>query len=59
MVATIQGHLPGYWIVGAKIKPSVSGYNRQSGKLVIWLNKPAPPDMAITFSYFTFGIFND
>jgi hypothetical protein len=59
VVATIQGHFPGYWIVGAKIKPAVSDYNQQSGKLFVWLNKPAPPDTPITFSYFTFGIFND
>jgi hypothetical protein len=59
VVATIQGHFPGYWIVGARIKPSVSDYNQQSGKLVVWLNRPAPPDTAITFSFFTFGIFND
>lgn len=59
VVATIQGHFPGYWIVGAKVKPSVSDYNQQSGTLVVWLNKPAPPATPITFSYFTFGIFND
>jgi hypothetical protein len=59
VVATIQGHFPGYWIVGAKIKPPVSGYNHESGKLVVWLNKAEPPDTPITFSYFTFGIFND
>ena len=59
VVATIQGNVPGYWIVGAKIRPSVSDYNQQSGTLVVWLNKPAPPNTSITFSYFTFGIFND
>jgi hypothetical protein len=59
VVATIQGHYPGYWIVGAKIKPFTSDYNQGSGKLVVWLNQPAPPDTPITFSYFTFGIFND
>jgi len=59
VVATIQGHVPGYWIVGAKIRPFVSDYNNESGTLVVWLNKPAPPDTPIRFSYFTFGIFND
>ena len=59
VVATIQGHVPGYWIVGAKIRPFVSDYNKESGMLVVWLNKPAPADRPITFSYVTFGIFND
>jgi hypothetical protein len=59
VVATIQGHFPGYWIVGAKIKPFVSDYGQESGTLVVWLNKPAPADTPIPFSYFTFGIFND
>jgi len=59
VVATIQGHFPGYWIVGAKIRPFVSDYGQQSGKLIVWLNKPAPPDTPITFSYLTLGIFND
>jgi hypothetical protein len=54
-----EGHYPGYWVVGAKIKPFTSDYNQASGKLVVWLNQPAPPDTPITFSYFTFGIFND
>ncbi len=59
VVVTIQGHFPGYWIVGAKIKPFVSDYSQQSGTLIVWLNKPAPADTTITFSYMTFGIFND
>lgn len=59
VVATIQGHVPGYWIVGAKIRPSVSDYTKQSGRLIVWLNQPAPPERAIHFSYFTFGIFQD
>jgi hypothetical protein len=59
VVATLQGHYPGYWIVGAKIEPAVSGYDQESGKLIVWLNKPAPPGTPISFSYFTFGIFND
>lgn len=59
VVTTIQGHFPGYWIVGAKITPSVSDYGRESGKLVVWLNKAAPANTPIPFSYMTFGIFND
>jgi hypothetical protein len=59
VVATIQGHFPGYWIVGAKIRPAVSDYSQQSGRLRVWLNKPAPAETPITFSYLTFGIFND
>jgi hypothetical protein len=59
VVATIEGHVPGYWIVGAKIEPSTSDYTQQSGRLIVWLNKPAPADRSINFSYFTFGIFND
>jgi hypothetical protein len=59
VVATIRGHVSGDWIVGAKIRPFVSDYNNESGTLVVWLNKPAPADSPITFSYFTFGIFND
>jgi len=59
VVATIQGNVPGYWIVGAQITPFVSDYSKQSGKLKVWLNKPAPPNTPIKFSYFTFGIFND
>jgi hypothetical protein len=59
VVATIQGHHDGYWIVGAKIKPFVSDYSKESGNLVVWLNKPAPAGTSIRFSYFTFGIFND
>jgi hypothetical protein len=59
VVATIQGYFPGYWIVGAKIKPPVSDYSKESGTLIVWLNKPAPANTPITFSYLTFGIFND
>jgi len=59
VVATIQGHVRGYWIVGAEILPSVSDYGRQSGRLVVWLNRPAPRGIEIRFSYMTFGIFND
>ena len=59
VVATILGHVPGYWVVGAEIRPFVSDYGRESGTLVVWLNRPAPPGTAIHFSYATFGIFND
>ena len=59
VVATIQGHHPGYWIVGARITPFISGYDKESGTLIVWLNKPAPSDTPISFSYLTFGIFND
>jgi hypothetical protein len=59
VIATIQGYVHGYWIVGAEIRPFVSDYGRQSGRLVVWLNKPAPPGSEIRFSYMTFGIFND
>ena len=59
VVATVRGDFPGYWIVGAKITPFVSDYARESGKLTVWLNKPARPGTPIPFSYMTFGIFND
>lgn len=59
VVATIQGNVPGYWIVGAKIRPFISDYSQESGTLVVWLNEPAPPGVRIRFSYMTFGIFND
>jgi hypothetical protein len=59
VLATVQGHFPGYWIVGAKIKPFVSDYGTESGKLIVWLNKAAPVNTPIPFSYMTFGIFND
>ena len=59
VVVTIQGHFAGYWVVGAKIRPFTSDYSQQSGKLIVWLNKPAPADANIRFSYMTFGIFND
>ena len=59
VVVTLQGHFPGYWVVGARIKPPVSGYSKESGTLIVWLNKPAPANTPIAFSYLTFGIFND
>ena len=59
VVATIRGHVPGYWVVGAEIRPFVSGYDREAGRLLVWLNKPAPPGTPIDFAYLTFGIFND
>jgi hypothetical protein len=59
VVVTIQGHYAGYWMVGAKIRPFTSDYGKASGKLIVWLNKPAPADRNIRFSYMTFGIFND
>ena len=59
VVVTIQGYYAGYWVVGAKIRPFTSDYTHQSGKLIVWLNKPAPARMNIRFSYMTFGIFND
>jgi hypothetical protein len=59
VVATIQGHVPGYWIVGAQIRPFVSDYSQESGTLVVWLNRPVPAGTRIHFSYMTFGIFND
>jgi hypothetical protein len=57
VVATLQGHHVGYWIVGARISPFTSDYNRDSGTLVVWLNKPATTP--ISFSFLSFGIFND
>lgn len=57
VVATIKGHHAGYWIIGAAIRPAESGYDQESGTLVVWLNKPA--NVPIHFSYLTFGIFND
>jgi hypothetical protein len=57
VVATIQGYRPGYWIVGAKIRPFHSDYNRNAGTLVVWLNKPATSP--ISFSFLAFGIYND
>jgi hypothetical protein len=59
VLAMIQGHFPGYWIVGAQIRPFVSDYTQESGTLIVWLNKPAPRGTHIPFSYMTFGIFND
>jgi hypothetical protein len=57
VIATIRGHFPGYWIMGARITPFVSDYSHASGTLKVWLNKPA--NTRIPFSYLTFGIFND
>jgi hypothetical protein len=56
-LALVEGHHPGVWITGAVIRPAVSGYDRPNGTLVVWLNKPAP--QRISFSYLTFGIFQD
>jgi hypothetical protein len=57
VVAIIRGHVPGYWIVGAKVVPFSSNYDRPLGTLVVWLNKPA--ETPISFSYMEFGIFQD
>jgi len=56
-LALLEGHHPGVWIVGARVRPGISGYNRSNGQLVVWLNKPAPGP--ISFAYWTFGLFQD
>jgi hypothetical protein len=56
-LALIEGHHPGLWITSAEVRPGISDYNRPNGKLVVWLNKPAPEP--ISFAYWTFGLFQD
>lgn len=56
-LALLQGRHPGVWIIGAQVQPGISGYDTPRGTLVVWLNRPAPT--AITFAYWTFGIFQD
>jgi hypothetical protein len=56
-LAVLQGHVAGLWIVGVRVTPGVSDYNKSTGTLTVWLNKPAPSRVA--FSYLAFGLFND
>ncbi|MGC4112859.1 MAG: MFS transporter [Nocardioides sp.] len=56
-IVTVEGTTTGVWVTSARVTPSVSGYDRSTGTLVVRLNKKAPAD--VTVAYWTFGVFQD